>query len=106
MQNIKPVICTLTNRQRRRRGNRWRDVVRGAAAGVEPLRDGVAIRLACDDATLATLRELIVLEADCCAWMMLDLHDDAHGITLTMRADSTEGVAVIRRWSAENLGLG
>jgi hypothetical protein len=101
VKSIKPVICTLTERERQLRGDRWLDVLRRAAASVEPLPDGVAIRLTCDDATLRTLRELMVLEAACCGWMLLDLHDDALGTTLTMRADSAVGVAVIRKWSAE-----
>jgi hypothetical protein len=101
VKSIKPIICTLTDRERELRGDRWRDVLRRAAAGVEPLPDGVAIRLACDDATLRTLRELMVLEAACCEWMLLDLRDDALGTTLTMRAESAAGVAVIRNWSAE-----
>jgi hypothetical protein len=101
VRSIKPIICTLTARDRKRRGDRWLDVLRSAAAGVQPLPDGVAIRIACDDATLQTLRELMKLEAACCEWMLLDLHEDALGATLAMRAESAAGVAVIRTWSAK-----
>jgi hypothetical protein len=93
----KRVVCTLTHRELGLRGGRWRHVLRRAATHVEPLPDGVAVRLACDDATRQTLRELMALEAACCQWMLLDLHDDAFGTTLTMKAESAEGVALIQK---------
>lgn len=92
----KPVICTLSARERKERGDHWHEALRNAAAEVRPLPDGVAVRLACDDLALKNLQKLVDLERTCCEWMLLDIRSDAGGSTLTIRAESEVGVVAIR----------
>jgi hypothetical protein len=96
MKASKPVICTLTSNELRARRDKWSDILRSATAEVQPLPDGVSVRLARDDAVLHRLHRLVELETVCCQWLLLDLSEDAGATVLTMRAESDEGVEAIR----------
>lgn len=87
------VVCTLTHRELRARGVRWKELLR-RSAGTEPAANGVTI--AFDDASVrAELERLIGQERQCCTWMYLDLCEREGRLMLTIRANSDQGIAAI-----------
>ena len=96
MKNLNPVVCTLTSVQRLRRGTRWKGGFRRFAERIDRLSNGIAIALK-SGVALGELRELVALEAECCCWMNLELRESESPPTLTITADTEEGVATIAR---------
>ena len=96
MKNLNPVVCTLTSAQLARRGARWTDALRRLAVRTDPLADGVSITIK-GGLPLEELRRLVQFEAECCKWMNLDLREGPAFSTLTITADTAEGVDVIMR---------
>jgi hypothetical protein len=95
----KPVVCTLTARERGERAERWRDVFATAGAVINRLPGGVAVRLPCDAAAKAEIEELVELERACCEWMTLAVQGDSYGVvTVTMTAESDEGEELISQF--------
>jgi len=92
----RPVVCTLSAVERARRGNRWIELMRRAAARAEATAYGAAIHFA-DTAIRRELEELIELERACCAWIDFDLVPKNGGWLLRIKSDSKQGVATIRR---------
>jgi hypothetical protein len=94
MKNLNPVVCTLTNVQRALRGQSWRRSLRRFARRVDRLPNGVLLELR-SDVPLGKLRELVAAEAECCRWMNLELRENALPASLTITADTDEGVRAI-----------
>ena len=83
MRKSKPIVCTLTGRERRERATAWSTALQRAAIGVEECNGGYVITLRDEERLLAEINGLIEAERTCCAWMTLELRLDAP-MTLTV----------------------
>ncbi|HEV8460443.1 MAG TPA: hypothetical protein VGQ38_07015 [Gaiellaceae bacterium] len=77
---MRPIACTLDDGDRAKRIERWHAL----GPVVEETQDG--LRITSDNVT--ELRELALLEQDCCAFA-------SWNVVLEVRADSPEGVAAL-----------
>ncbi|HVR46543.1 MAG TPA: hypothetical protein VMT95_07930 [Candidatus Binatia bacterium] len=99
MKNRKPIVCTLTSREREARGDWWQQLLVRWSARIAIVEGGVTIRF--DDAGARTeLEHLVAQERRCCKWMKLDLRDEGRGLVLTVGAESGDGADAIRNMMA------
>ena len=94
MKNLRPVVCTLTTIGRLRRGTSWKRSLDRYARRFERLPNGVFVEFK-PGFPIGELRELVAAESKCCRWMNLELQEDADPPTLTITADTDEGVRAI-----------
>lgn len=99
MKNRKPIVCTLTSREREAQGERWQLLLVRWNARIAIVEGGVTIRFG-DAGARAELQELVAQERRCCKWMELDLRDDGGGLVLTVGAESGDGADAIRNMMA------
>ena len=99
MSRHSPVVCTLTDAERKERGTTWQQVARTAVSAIEEREDGFVLTFNGDRATFEEIRNLVEAERRCCQWMTLDLQDGSPA-TLRIAADTVEGRAAIKRMLA------
>lgn len=90
-----PIACTLTAREREKRGVQWLQLIRGWSARVAANEKGVTILFG-DVGVRAQLEDLVAQERRCCAWMELQLCEDERGIVLTIGSKNSNGADAIR----------
>ena len=100
MCECKPIICTLSDGDRKARAVTWRDVMHQAVTQVEERPDGFVLTLDPGTLEFSELHRLVESERLCCAWMTLEL-DEGPVATLTITSESLGGKGVIK----EMLGL-
>ena len=80
-----PIVCTLSSGQMADRSSAWTDVL-ARATERESTAGGMRLRFDADPTTVATLAELAVLEAECCAFFSFTITVDAGGAWLAVDA--------------------
>lgn len=80
-----PIVCTLSAEDRPDRGNAWLDML-AKATERESSATGVRLRFDADPTLIATLADLAVREAECCAFFAFTITIDARGVWLTVDA--------------------
>ena len=80
-----PIACTLPSEAMPDRLGAWNAVL-ARAENRERTADGVRLRFPAEPALTASLAELAVQEAECCAFFTFDLRIDAEGTSLTVGA--------------------
>ena len=86
----KPIACSLSDSEQVARSAAWQQLLQGGQ--VERVRVAGGIQLRATPAAARTLRELIDLERECCAWISFDVDSDST-ITLTAPGDGEEVLA-------------
>ena len=81
---MRPIACTLDDGDRAERSTRWHAV----SPVVEETPSG--LRISTTSSNVAELRELALLERDCCAFASWDV-----SAVLDVRAESAEGVSAL-----------
>lgn len=90
-----PVTCTLGSRELRAQAARWRRLY--AEAGIERTATDDGLRVRFRPAAERELRELVAVEAECCAWARWSV--DARGEEVVLEIDAAgDRVAVIHGW--------
>lgn len=95
MSGQKPIICTLTDEDRRSRTTTWHDVMRNALTRIDERIDGYTLALDFKRIDFEQIYNLIQAERECCQWMHLDLHDRGQ-TTLEITSGSPDGKAAIK----------
>ena len=90
----KPVACTLRPAQVADRREAWRRLIDGWLLHREPTDQGVVLTFRADPGVADAARELAALEAECCAWMSIDV-EDSDTITMSVRSPETAGAETI-----------
>ncbi|MGH7764170.1 MAG: hypothetical protein ACREOM_07120 [Candidatus Dormibacteraceae bacterium] len=67
MNEARPIVCTLTDSERKDRGPAWQRILAGGQ--VERVRIQGGIELRPQPGVADALLELIDLERECCAWI-------------------------------------
>jgi hypothetical protein len=98
MANSKPIVCTLSNAERRGRGVKWKDALRAAGAHITDTPGGVLISFENGGRSdsLDEIAELVRMESRCCAWMNLELRRAGTHATLAISSGSEEGAHLIQ----------
>ena len=99
MKRLKPIVCTLSDQERRLRTFTWREVVQCYAGEIVEQVDGYVLTLTAEPEGLAGIKGLVESEQRCCEWM--DLRFDSGDATLTITSASRLGKSII----ADMLGL-
>lgn len=91
-----PIACTLTTKQAASQLDEW-GVLRSKARRVDQIDGGVRVTLPAD--AEAEARELAAREAQCCAFLTLDVAraDDEVVLTITGPADAAPVIGLIIR---------
>ena len=71
-----PIACSLGPDDLRDRRRLWRDLAQTALRKQLDTDGGVRLEYAAHDGVARTLRELVALEQQCCAWANWNLSDD------------------------------
>jgi hypothetical protein len=80
-----PIVCTLPSEQMTDRSGAWTEVL-AKAIEREPTAAGLRLRFDADPTVVATLAELAVLEAECCAFFSFTITVDGGGVWLAVDA--------------------
>ena len=89
-----PIACTLTTKQAASQLDEW-GVLRAKARRIDQIEDGVRVTLPVD--VEAEARDLAAREAQCCAFLTLDVQrrDDVVELTITGPADAASVIGLI-----------
>jgi hypothetical protein len=94
MNDLLPIICTLTDEQRSSRTTTWQDVIANSVTRIEELPDGYRLTLSYAKISHGDIHDLVQAERDCCRWMNLEFEDGAPPI-LKITSRSLEGKTLI-----------
>ena len=89
-----PVACTLRPAELSDRREAWRRLIDGWLLHRETTDQGVVFTFRADPGVAEAARELGALEAECCAWMSIDVVD-SDPITMSVRSSETGGPETI-----------
>ena len=84
-----PVACTLKPTELADRREAWRRLIDGWLVRRGASDRGAVLTFRADPGVAAAARELAALEAECCAWMSIELEESG---TITMTISSLEAV--------------
>ena len=82
-----PVACTLKPAGLADRREAWRSLIDGWLLRRADTADGVTLEFHAEPGVARAARELDALEAECCAWMAIDVRESD---VVTMRVTSSE----------------
>jgi hypothetical protein len=94
MEPEAPIACTLNAAALTDRAGAWRDVIAASLRSRADTEDGVALTF--DAAVEARVRELVALEAECCAWFEGRIARSGDAVVLTLHAAGDDGRDVLR----------
>ena len=94
MQNI-PLVCTLTDADYRDRERAWLKL-RPFVSTSEVIAGGLRFTFGPAIGLKDSLKELIRLEAECCAWMTFAMNETAEGVQLTIISNGADGERGVR----------
>jgi hypothetical protein len=80
-----PIACTLATDARPDRANAWTELL-NTAIERESTASGLRLRFAADPQLVGTVADLVVREAECCAFFSFTLTVDARGVWLAIDA--------------------
>jgi hypothetical protein len=95
MENMVPIACTLTAADLHDRQKAWLKIGR-YSAGSENVPGGLAVVFDAASGVDASLRELVRLEAECCAWMTFTLERAPGKVVMVVTGAGEEGERGVR----------
>jgi hypothetical protein len=94
MSQSEPIACTLSAAGQADQATRWRQLLTNACIARASTEHGVRLDFHDEPAVERTLRELVVVEAECCRWA--SWHVSHERASLVLHATSTgDGVAAL-----------
>ena len=90
-----PIACTLDGRETVDRVTEWADVLSNVTAR-EPTDNGMRVRFPSDPSLVARVADLVVREADCCAFFGFAITVEHEGVWLDV-AVPPDGMPVVER---------
>jgi hypothetical protein len=96
-----PVACTLGTGDLAGRVARWRAVAARAAGRRASTEHGVRLSFAAGPGVAAELRELAVLERDCCAFATWSVRQDGDRILVDVSGDTQEAATAVQEMFSE-----
>ena len=89
------VACSLQARDLDHRTESWRDLLGGRILRWQSTHDGCVLTLSAAPGVAAAARHLAALEAECCAWMEVQVLD-GEVVTINLSSSSPGGPEAIR----------
>ena len=103
MDNIIPVVCSLSDAELRERREQYLDKMAELLVGSEDLDHGTRFQFHLDDSTLTALAEIINLERKCCPFLSFTIAMDAGSkviaLDLTGPRETKEIIRSLFNWN-------
>ena len=96
MESSQPIACTLTETGMSERRRRWHALAERAFVSRAQTERGLQLVFRADDGIADELRELALLERDCCAFASWDVTTDGGHAVLDVTGTGDEGVAAVQ----------
>jgi hypothetical protein len=93
---MRPIACTLSSGQMRKRRRRWDELARRAFVARVLSDRGLRLEFRRDAGVEEELRDLALLEGACCAFADWDVTASDRHVELNVSASSVEGVAAVQ----------
>src|SRR4029078_7773538 len=77
MEDIIPIVCSLTDAELRERRGKYLDKMSGSLVASEDLDNGTRVQVSIGDSTISDLAEIIKLERECCPFLSFNIAIDA-----------------------------
>ena len=90
------IVCTLGSTDLGRRRKRWERLGARASSGIVVTTRGLRLLFRPEPGAEEELRELALLERECCAFAEWQVHSGPDELVLEIEADSDDGVAAIQ----------
>jgi hypothetical protein len=90
-----PIACSLDATEHVDRTTAWAELLAGVTAR-EPTANGMRLQFPSDPALVGRLAEMLVREADCCAFFSFAITVEHEGVWLDVAAPP-DGIAVVER---------
>jgi hypothetical protein len=97
METTRPIACTLTETDMGERRRRWHDLAGRAFVCRVQTKRGLQVVFRADSGIEDDLRELALLERDCCAFANWDVSTAGGHAVLDVTGAGDEGVAAVQR---------
>ena len=94
------IACTLSDADLRDRQSAWLEL-RRYVVGWEPVPGGLDLSFAPVRGLLPALRQLVAVEAECCAWMTFQITDPPGKVRLAIRAKGDDRERGVRKSFAQ-----
>ena len=101
--NVEPVACTLRPAELPDRREAWRRLIDGWLLHRETTALGVVLTFRADPGVPDAARQLAALEAECCAWMSIEV-EDSDTFTMSVRSLEAGGPETIHTMFGEPVG--
>jgi hypothetical protein len=90
------VSCSLGQAELSQRAARWANLSARAHGQASSTESGLRLIFTADQGAGAELRELVELERDCCAFATWSVHENGGHFTVTIDANTPEGIAAVQ----------